>query len=83
MTGRIERRGRLWLALGAPLGFAVLLAAAGCGGGEADGGDANFTRKFEKPAGPIPEVKAVPDPHSKRDANELSPRERRALNKAG
>ena len=79
MTGRIHSPGRLWTELTAPLGFAVVLALAGCGGGGTDAGDANYSQKFEAPTAPAPEVKVVRARPSKRDANELSLRERRAL----
>ena len=78
---RTESRRIGWSWVG--LGLSVLMSsglAAGCGGTE--GSDANDSQKFEKPAGPVPEPKVVPDKQGGRDANELSPRERRALNKA-
>ena len=67
-----------WLSL---VAFASV-AVAGCGGSGSDGGDTNYSQKFEKPTNPAPEPKAVPEKKSPRDVNDPSPRERRAQQKA-
>ena len=74
------RRVYRWLGLVALASVAV----TGCGGGGPESGDANYSQKFEKPTDPAsaPAPKAVPQRKSPRDANDLSPRERRAQEKA-
>lgn len=62
-----------WVALGLSLALSVTFTAIGCGGGGTDGGDANFTQKFEKPAvepGPPPKEKPIP-------YKDLDPREKK------
>jgi hypothetical protein len=79
---RIESRRVRWSWV--TFGFGLLAAgglSAGCGGAS-DGGDSNYSQVFEKPEGPAPKLKLKPvKPLSIKD-KDLSPRERRELEKS-